>query len=69
MLPLKITHQKADPKKTPAIQFINLLHEAGLLSVPAGPRVIRLLPPLNITQTEASEAVRIIETVAERLSV
>ena len=29
---------------------------AGLLAIPAGERVIRLLPPLNVTESEVDEA-------------
>ncbi len=32
-----------------------------MLAIPAGTRVIRILPPLNLQQAEAAEAVRIIE--------
>lgn len=55
-------------QKTPALQLVNRLHEAGLLTVPAGPRVIRLLPPLNLRPDEAAEGLRIIESVLRQLS-
>ena len=48
-------------EKSPALQFINALHNAGLLAVPAGTHVIRLLPPLNLKKAEADEALEIIE--------
>jgi acetylornithine aminotransferase len=32
----------------------------GLLTVPAGPTVIRWLPPLNVSRTEIDEAVSIL---------
>ncbi len=54
--------------KAPAIQFINQLHEAGLLAIPAGARVVRLLPPLNLSREDAAEGLRIIESVAAKLS-
>jgi acetylornithine/succinyldiaminopimelate/putrescine aminotransferase len=44
------------------------LHQAGLLAVPAGSRVIRLLPPLNLSRLEAAEAVGLIASVAAELS-
>jgi acetylornithine/N-succinyldiaminopimelate aminotransferase len=31
----------------------------GLLTVPAGPTVIRWLPPLNVSQAEVDEAISI----------
>lgn len=58
----------AGSDKAPALQFVNLLHEAGLLAVPAGTRVIRLLPALNLRRAEAAEALALIESVAARLS-
>src|SRR5580693_4587208 len=54
--------------KAPAIQFVNALHQAGLLAIPAGNRVIRLLPPLNLARSEAAEAVGLIESVVAKLS-
>lgn len=39
-----------------AIPFVKKLMSAGLLAIPAGERVIRLLPPLNVTGTEIDEA-------------
>ena len=35
--------------KTQAVRFVNLLHAAGLLTIPAGANVIRLLPALNLS--------------------
>jgi acetylornithine/N-succinyldiaminopimelate aminotransferase len=58
----------AASEKSPAIQFINALHQAGLLAIPAGSRVIRLLPPLNLSRAEAAEAAALIESVAAELS-
>lgn len=43
--------------------YIPALEEAGLLAVAAGPKVIRLLPPLTVTEVEIDEAVAIIEKV------
>jgi acetylornithine/N-succinyldiaminopimelate aminotransferase len=54
--------------KAPAIQFINRLHEAGLLAIPSGTKIIRLLPALNLSREEASEGMRIIESVVAKLS-
>ena len=54
--------------KAPVIQFINRLHEAGLLAIPAGTRIIRVLPALNLPREDAAEGVRIIESVAAKLS-
>jgi acetylornithine/N-succinyldiaminopimelate aminotransferase len=53
--------------KAPSIQFVNRLHEAGLLAIPAGSNVLRLLPPLNLRRAEADEGLAIIESVVKRL--
>src|SRR6185369_12003232 len=34
--------------KAPSLRFVNLLHEAGVMTIPAGAHVLRLLPPLNL---------------------
>jgi acetylornithine/succinyldiaminopimelate/putrescine aminotransferase len=47
---------------------VNLLHSAGLLVIPAGAQVIRLLPPLNLRQGEAEEGLKLIESVVARLA-
>lgn len=52
----------------PASIFVaRKLLDAGLMTVPAGPSVVRWLPPLNITQSEAEEALRIMKTTLENL--
>jgi acetylornithine/N-succinyldiaminopimelate aminotransferase len=56
-----ITNLPGDPGKSPAIRFVMLLHQKGLLTIPAGAQVIRLLPPLNLSRGEASEGLNIIE--------
>jgi acetylornithine/N-succinyldiaminopimelate aminotransferase len=47
----------------PAGEAIAELHKRGLLVVPAGPNVIRLLPNLLVTHDEIDEAVALIATV------
>jgi acetylornithine/N-succinyldiaminopimelate aminotransferase len=54
--------------KTAAIQFVNRLHEAGLMTVPAGPQVARILPALNLKKSEADEGLQIIEQVVSSLA-
>jgi acetylornithine/N-succinyldiaminopimelate aminotransferase len=44
-----------------AADVVNQLHQRGLLTVPAGSLVIRLLPALNLSRREAEEGLRIIE--------
>jgi acetylornithine/succinyldiaminopimelate/putrescine aminotransferase len=50
------------------VRFVNLLHAAGLLTIPAGANVIRLLPALNLSHGEAEEGLRIIESVTAKLA-
>jgi len=57
-----------DPSKTPAVRFTHLLHAAGMLAIPAGAQVIRLLPPLNLSRAEAKEALSILERVVAGLA-
>ena len=54
--------------KTAAIQFVNRLHEAGLMTVPAGSQVARILPALNLKKSEADEGLQIIEQVVASLA-
>ncbi len=63
-----IPNLPGDTTKTQALRFVNLLHAAGLLTIPAGANVIRLLPALNLRQGEAEEGLRIIEAVAAKLA-
>ncbi len=41
----------------PAADVVDALREHGLLAVAAGENVVRLLPPLNVTETEIDEAI------------
>ena len=54
--------------KSAAIQFVNRLHEAGVMTVPAGPQVARLLPALNLKKSEADEGLQTIEQVVAQLA-
>jgi len=55
-------------EKTPAYSFVQLLHQAGVLTIPAGRQVIRLLPALNLTRGEAEQGLAAIQAVSARLS-
>ncbi len=50
-------------QKTPSSQVTDLLQKEGLLVIPSGAQVIRLLPPLNISKDEAKQGLNIIEKV------
>jgi acetylornithine aminotransferase/acetylornithine/N-succinyldiaminopimelate aminotransferase len=54
--------------KPAAIQFLDRLHQAGLLAVPSGTQVARLLPALNLTKSEADEGLQLIQQAAASLA-
>jgi len=54
--------------KSAAIQFVNRLHMAGVMAIPAGTHVIRLLPPLNLKPQEAAEGIAKIEELVKSLA-
>ncbi len=53
--------------RLPAIHLSAELLKAGLLAPPAGPETLRLLPPLNVSETEVSEALEILRTTLSSL--
>jgi acetylornithine aminotransferase/acetylornithine/N-succinyldiaminopimelate aminotransferase len=55
-------------EKAASLQVVERLHAAGVLTVPAGTSVIRLLPALNLTRPEAMEGLRAIEGVVAELA-
>ena len=55
-------------EKTPALQVVDRLHQAGVLTVPAATTVVRLLPALNLTRPDAMEGLRAIEAVVTALA-
>ena len=58
----------ASGDKTAAMQFTNRMHQAGVLVIPAGSQVVRLLPPLNLKPQEAGEGIAKIEDVIKSLA-
>jgi acetylornithine aminotransferase/acetylornithine/N-succinyldiaminopimelate aminotransferase len=58
----------AASEKPAALQFVNRMHAAGVLTVPAGTQIIRLLPPLNLKPQEAGEGISKIEEVVKSLA-
>ncbi len=53
--------------KTAAVQFVIRLHQAGVLTIPAGTQIVRLLPPLNLKPQEAGEGISKIEEIVKSL--
>jgi acetylornithine aminotransferase/acetylornithine/N-succinyldiaminopimelate aminotransferase len=73
MLGLELAEKEKIPAlaasdKTAAVQFVNRLHEAGVLTIPAGTQIVRLLPPLNLKPQEAGEGIAKIEEVIKQLA-
>ncbi len=57
-----------DQTKPQSLRFVNQLHAAGLLTIPAGMQVIRLLPALNLRPDEAAAGLKIIEFAVAKLA-
>lgn len=65
-----LDHEAIEAKaggKVASIFVARKLLDAGLMTVPAGPHVIRWLPPLNLTVPEAVEALAIQKAVLDTL--
>jgi acetylornithine aminotransferase/acetylornithine/N-succinyldiaminopimelate aminotransferase len=68
-LMLGIVLQPGEPgaKSTPAARLTEAAMQRGLLLVPAGPDVVRLLPPLTVSDEEASAALDILQASLQSL--
>lgn len=53
---------------TPALTLVKALMDNRLLTVPAGPAVVRWLPPLNVTDSEVDRACQILATTLEEFA-
>ena len=56
-----------DNSKPAVVQWVFALHEAGLLTIPAGSSVVRFLPPLNLTQEEAQAGLDLFEQTIQKV--
>jgi len=73
MLGLELVEKEKIPKlatsdKTAAIQLVNRLHQHGVMTIPAGTQIVRLLPPLNLKPQEAGEGIARIEEAVKALA-
>lgn len=73
MLGLEFAPKEATPAlaasdKPAALQIVNRLHAAGLLTIPAGNQVVRLLPALNLSRPDAEEALLLLRRVVKDLA-
>jgi acetylornithine aminotransferase/acetylornithine/N-succinyldiaminopimelate aminotransferase len=57
-----------DAARLQSLRFVEQLHAAGVLAIPAGPNVIRLLPPLNLSREEAEFGLARLESVIAKLA-
>lgn len=48
-------------ERASSLQFVQRLHQAGVLTIPSGGQVIRLLPALNIGRAQLEEGVALLE--------
>ncbi|HVV27427.1 MAG TPA: aspartate aminotransferase family protein [Rhizomicrobium sp.] len=53
--------------KTPAGDFINAARTLGLVVLPAGDNVVRLLPPLTLSEAEAREGIELLNKTASEI--
>lgn len=49
-------------------QVVKVAMEAGLLLVPAGPKVLRFVPPLIVTEEEVNQALQAVENALKQLT-
>ena len=57
-----------ESERSPALQMVDRLQTAGLLTVPAGTHVIRWLPPLNVSEADVRRAVVVLGEVLQSLA-
>ena len=54
--------------KSASLQFANRLHAAGVLTIPSGNQIVRILPALNLTREQAADGIALIERVVQGLT-
>ena len=67
LLGIALNPKAFHPKEgvTPALELCLALMHNGLLTVPAGPDTLRLLPPLNVSASEVAEALKILKNTLD----
>lgn len=58
----------AGSDRAASLQFVDRLHEAGVLTIPSGAQIVRLLPAYNLARPQAEEGIELIEGVVRRLA-
>jgi len=51
-----------------SLQFVDRLHDAGVLTIPSGTQIVRLLPALNLPRAQAEEGMALIRRVVHALA-
>ncbi len=54
--------------KVASLNFVNRLHEAGVLTVPSGTHVVRFLPALNLSRADAAEGLAVMTSVVKAIA-
>ena len=54
--------------KVASLNFVNRLHDAGVLTVPSGTHVIRFLPALNLRREDAAEGLAVMTSVVKAIA-
>ncbi len=58
----------ANTSKVASLNFVNRLHDAGVLTVPSGTHVVRFLPALNLRREDAAEGLAVITNVVKAIA-
>ena len=58
----------ANTDKVASLNFVNRLHDAGVLTVPSGTQVVRFLPALNLRRDEVAEGLALITGVVKAIA-
>ena len=51
-----------------SLNFVNRLHDAGVLTVPSGTHVVRFLPALNLRREDAAEGLAVMTSVVQAIA-
>lgn len=58
----------ANTGKVASLNFVNRLHDAGVLTVPSGTQVVRFLPALNLRREDAAEGLAVMVSVVKAIA-
>ncbi|PHX95270.1 MAG: aspartate aminotransferase family protein [Pedosphaera sp.] len=58
----------ANTGKVASLNFVNRLHDAGVLTVPSGTQVVRFLPALNLRREDAAEGLAVMASVVKAIA-